>query len=406
MISLSHLSVSIPDNVYQLSERGYSQLIQRQDLEFLKLPYKEDMWAAVKKRANEIRKNYDQVVVVGIGGSSLGTSMLYQALLHHLDRKVFFFDNVDGLAFWHHIKKILYDTKTHWVIVSKSGSTVETLAQTQFIHQVLLENRIKLSQHATVITEESPNPLYHWATKTQTYLLKLPKTLVGRYSVLSPVSLLPMAFAGLDIEDLQNGAIAGLKNKNIVIELIAQTFESWQRKEWITLIWSYSDGLRQFGFWLQQLWSESLAKANTHKGLKPMRVSTPMPLVGTCDQHSVLQQVVEGFHDKFVWFIRSKEAECFGPQLSEVIFPTQSYIKDSCLGSVLATQINGTRQLLNQKQIPSLTLGLNQQSALIMGELAMVLQLMVGSLGEILDINAFNQPGVDLCKKLTEKYLT
>ena len=405
-ISLSHTFYSSSQNTYDICQKALYTLMQRQDVGFLTLPYKKSIWAKVLKRVHQIKPHYNQMAVVGIGGSSLSSRMLYQALSPSLDRKLLFFENVDSVAFWNRIKVLHSDTKTHWVIVSKSGMTLETLTQTQFIHQVLSQSRIPLCQQATVITEPNDNPLYNWACQTQIPILEIPKDIVGRYSCLSPVGLLPIAFAGGDITKLQDGAIAGLKNKPLVIDLASQVLDSWQRKEWMTFIWCYSDYLKEFGLWFQQLWSESLTKAHTRQGSLATEVSFPIPLVGSNDQHSILQALVEGAYRPFIWFIRSKASETFGKPLDVSLFSELVACKGSPLGSVLVAEMKATRDILSQKKTPSLTLTLKDTSATNLGELVMVLQMMVGTLGEILNINVFDQPGVVQGKRLAQKYLT
>ena len=404
-LALSHTSQNPQKNTYKKCQKAFDAFMQRQDVGFLTLPYQKSAWMKVQKRVHQIRPHYHQMVVVGIGGSSLPIRMLYQALFPFLDRQLFFFENTDAFAFWNQIKMFQSDTKTHWVIVSKSGTTLETLTQIQFIHQILAENRIYLSQQATVITEQSDNPLYNWAYKTQIPILEIPKDVVGRYSCLSPVGLLPMAFAGADIIKLQEGAIAGLKNKSLVIELASQVLESWEREEWMTFIWCYSNYLKEFGLWFQQLWSESLTKALNREGTQAPHVSFPIPLLGSHDQHSILQALVEGNYNPFVWFIRPEVSETFKKPLDTNLFSEFAFFEGLSLDSISIAEMKATRDILNQKKTSSLTLTLKDISEESIGEMVMVLQIMVGILAEILNINAFDQPGVIQGKRLAQKYL-
>ena len=156
---------------------------------------------------------------------------------------------------------------------------------------------------------------------------------------------------------------------------------------------------------MQQLWAESLAKKNDRLGKSAPRASTPIPLIGSRDQHSVLQQISEGHRDKFIWFIRVSESEDFGPNLENDIFGADVKYENKNLGRVFAALAVSTAQGLKQVGVNSLTLRLGRLHEKEVGALFMIFQVVVAALGEHLNINAFDQPGVELGKRLAKDIL-
>lgn len=309
------------------AKKAVAALKARNDLGFWQLPEREQLWVTSEARGREIRTKSNRLVVLGMGGSSLGGRALLQALNKWRDtHSVHFIDNVDADNFWKWLRSRT-DTQlqdTHWVIVSKSGNTIETLTMAEFVDQYLREKGFKkLSAVSTVISETDDNPLMRWARKENVATLEIPKDVGGRFSVLTPVGLLPAAYYGVDLMALREGAAWALKQDDLLAQLTAQTLASWQREEWITQFWAYSDGLKDFGLWTQQLWAESLGKAKARHGDKAPRCSTPMAATGSSDQHSILQQVMEGARDKFLWFMRVKASEEGGPVLERNLFDCQ-----------------------------------------------------------------------------------
>ncbi len=397
-------------STYDLALKSLKALKAREDLGFFKLPQRTGLWASAEARARELRKQCDSMVVLGMGGSALGGRALTHALKKwNSSHNVEFIDNVDADRFWRWLKSRPKPEQIHWVIVSKSGNTIETLTMAEFIDQHLRQSGFKkLSANATVITENADNPLERWARRESVPALEIPKDVGGRFSVLTPVGTLPAAFYGLDIEALREGAEWALRpeQEELIARLTAQSLLSFGRSEWITLFWSYAEGLREFGFWVQQLWAESLGKARNRAGEAAPRVSTPIPAVGSSDQHSILQQVMEGTPDKFIWFFRVRQSENGSPVLEKNLFDGQSLMAGKSMGRLFGAMADATRQALESRGVQSLTLTSEQLDERSMGALFMLLELVVGAIGEALNINAFDQPGVELGKKLAREALS
>ena len=380
----------------------------RADVGFIHLPERAELWVSSEARARELRKTSHNLVVLGMGGSSLGGRAIMQSMrkwneTHHVE----FIDNVDSERFWSWLKSRPNLQDTHFVIVSKSGNTIETLTMAEFIDQHLRTTGFKkLSACSTVISETADNPLMRWARKEGVTSLEIPTDVGGRYSVLTPVGLLPAAFYGLDLEALRAGAEWALTQDDLVARLSAQSLMSFDRNEWISLFWAYADNLREFGLWTQQLWAESLGKAKSRDGGPAKRASTPLPAVGSSDQHSILQQVMEGAHDKFLTFFRVLQSEGEGPELEKNLFDCQTVMMGKTMGQLFAAEATATRSALEKQGIQSQTLTTEKLDERSMGALFMLLELVVGTIGEALEINAFDQPGVELGKKLARGLLS
>jgi glucose-6-phosphate isomerase len=359
-----------------------------------------------KKRAQEIAPHFDKMIILGIGGSSLGAKAIVQAF--DCNDKVSFLENLDSYSFDIKMKKLkkLGDlTKIHWVAVSKSGSTIETLTLLQFVHEFYKKENLDLIKQTTVVTEKKSNPLYDWAQKNNVPALQIPLDVGGRFSVLSTVGLFPASFAGLEVEGLVNGAKDALKNKSTLVEFCSQIAQSFENEKWITALWIYSESLKTFGLWFQQLWAESLAKKKTIDGKVAARVSTPLTMLGSNDQHSLLQQVAEGAKDKFFIFLRSDREENSGEKLNETLFPEFKFLAQESMGKVFKAQVMGTQSALHKEGIDSLTLQLTKFDEFEMGSLFLFFEMAVAMLGKYHNIDTYNQPGVELSKKLASDQL-
>lgn len=404
---LSHSTQTEPSSARELAKKSFAALKARTDLGFFQLPERSDLWTSSEARGREIRKSAHNMAVLGMGGSSLGGRALLQALKKwNSTHQVDFIDNVDAERFWKWMKSRSNLQDTHWVIVSKSGNTIETLTMAEFADQHLRASGFKkLSASSTVISEIDDNPLMRWARKDGVPALEIPKDVGGRFSVLSPVGLLPAAFYGLDVAEIREGAAWALEQNELVERLTAQTLMSFDRSEWITLFWAYADGLRDFGLWTQQLWAESLGKAVDRTGAPAARASTPIPAIGSSDQHSILQQVMEGPRDKFLWFFRVNQSETEGPAIERNLFDCQGLMQGKSMGDLFGAMATATRSALEKQGVQSLTLTTETLDERSMGALFMILELVVGSVGEALNIDAFNQPGVELGKRLAREIL-
>lgn len=362
-----------------------------------------DAMATLPEKLKQFKDQHTRFVVVGIGGSSLGIQVLAEI---KQATNFQFIDNVDAYHFEQLFEKMSEPEKVGWLFISKSGGTIETLTALEFIEQQLNEKNISLAQHSLVITEKKDSDLYRWSQQKQVLFFEMPVSVGGRFSVLTEVGLIPAWLMGFDMPALRAGALEAYQSSEALARVTAETLKSWQRGEWITVLWSYSSRLKSFGLWWQQLWAESLAKKNDLKGHAAARVSTPLPLVGATDQHSVLQQVMEGARDKLVVFLRVQEAEAGMSLLKKSQMRETSLLEGRPMGTLLRAEAEAIQQALSEVEVSNISLQVPDVRDKSVGYLFMFFQLWVMCLGEAIQINTFDQPGVELGKVKTKKILS
>ena len=402
MLDLIQTSHPINLDAHGLCQNALHALLKRKDLGFLDLPHRMSLWQESQKMGTAWREKFQQLVVLGIGGSSLGIRTLCEVFDN---KSILVIDNVDPIVFDKDLEKIHDWQKTGWVIISKSGSTIETLCALECVQQIYKQKGIRFEQRALVITEKKDNSLGQWADDHLIPRLEIPIDVGGRFSVLSPVGIFPAAFMGLDTEAIRLGALNALQNTQTLTQLMAQFSISFKRQEWITHFWFYNSRLKYFGAWWMQLWAESLAKKTNRQGNEASRTSTPFASIGATDQHSILQQVMEGAKDKFIVFWRFEDAEKSGFLIEKSSFPETESLVGKKMGDLLKAEAEATCQALTMNGISTMTLGMKKLNEESLGYLFMTLQILVGGLGEILEINAFDQPGVELGKRLAKEKL-
>ncbi|HPI39585.1 MAG TPA: glucose-6-phosphate isomerase [Pseudobdellovibrionaceae bacterium] len=396
-----HFTEANPLHIEQC-QKNLLSFFDRKEIGFPTLPERRGLWEESQKLGVQIAEKYKNLVLVGIGGSSLGVRVIAEVFRK---TNMYFLDNVDADEFESLIQKVDLNS-TAWVFASKSGTTIETLCALEFIKQNYQQKNISFLDKAFVVTEKKPSSLYNWAIQNQLPILEVPLDVGGRFSVLSPIGMLPAAFMGLNVENFRKGAARALNSKKEIAEMMSASLKSFEREEWITLLWFYNSSLRSFGDWFVQLWAESLGKKEDRKGKLAPRASTPISAVGAVDQHSMLQQVMEGAKDKFVIFMRIASSEKGTMLLTDSIFPETQPLKGKSMGKLLAVEAEATQEALKEQGIHSMNLSLDQLNEETLGYLFMYFQLVVAGMGESLGLNAFDQPGVELGKRLAKAKLT
>jgi glucose-6-phosphate isomerase len=212
--------------------------------------------------------------------------------------------------------------------------------------------------------------------------------------------MLPAALLGLDLDGFRQGAGWALQNPALASQLSAGILRSWERGEWITQLWSYSEGLRVFGEWWQQLWGESLGKKLNRMGGEATRASTPMACSGPRDQHSLVQQLMEGARDKYVLIARVKSEEQDADSFTPALFPTMPFAGKPCsFGKVLSAEARAFEKSLAESGLHYSVMQIETLNEKTIGALFMLWQMVIAQLGEHMQIDAFNQPGVESGKK-------
>ncbi len=372
---------------------------------FFALPFVPDT-AAVRGRAREITDRFRRTVVFGIGGSSLGGEILVQALGNRPRRHpVRFCDNVDPLTLAEMTDEPV--AETHFLVISKSGDTVETLAQ--FLS--LLPRLEHPGAQLTVITENPRGALAQIAQRLGLDVLPHPPV-GGRFSVLSVVGLLPAALAGFDIDGLLEGArhMAGRcarpdLDRNPALWNAGAQYLQLARGRHLSVQMAYSDRLYPVTFWWRQLWGESLGKrdaAGRACGL------TPVVARGVTDQHSQLQLYLDGPDDKQFTFLVSPDLRNFGERVPARFADLAAVapLAGHATGELFLAEFEATRATLARHGRPQRTLALPHADAYALGELIVLLETETVAMAELLGIDPFDQPAVEEGKKLARDYLT
>ncbi len=393
---------ALSPSIKQLSDKAVSDILDQKNTLLEALFFQLNNTSEITKNLQSIKNKFKRFAVVGIGGSSLGI----QAMAQFFAKTNFtFFDNVDAVEFESQMNQLGNLDEVYWIFISKSGETIETLAALEFIDQIYLEQNKNLKTQCLVITENKKSSLSDWASLNHVIKFEIPLAVGGRYSTLSFVGLVPAYLMGLDLNRLAEGSKQAIHDRNNLVDFVSECLASFERKEWITVLWSYSSRLKIFGLWWQQLWAESLAKKVDLTGAQAPRVSTPLCLVGATDQHSVLQQINEGFHDKFVLFLRLQAAEEGQYRLRATQTAQTGALKGLRLGDLLKAEALATQQSLTEVSVSNMTLLQDDISEQSLGYLMMFMQVAVLAIGKALNLNPLNQPGVEFGKVLCKKNL-
>lgn len=354
---------------------------------------------------------YTDVVVLGIGGSALGAIALRTALGAYGDVPRFHVvDNVDPGTFAALRERLAMD-RTLWCVISKSGSTVETLAQYGIVRAWLKTIGLAPTKHLVFVTDPSAGPLRAIATRDGIPAFAVPPNVGGRFSVLTPVGTLPAALAKYDVEALLAGALAmrdrcdtSTLSENPAGLLATLLWRAHQRVGQGThVMMPYSDALQAIAPWFVQLWGESLGKRDAD-GLPAG--PTPVAARGATDQHSLLQLLMEGPADKVVAFVR------VGAHPIDVTVPADgdipeaaAFMRGRTLGELLDAEADATARALVSAGRPSITITLDRADARGLGELMMCLMLATVYAGALYRVNPLDQPGVEMGKRLAKDAL-
>lgn len=385
------------------------------DAVFFDMPSKTEMVGQFEEIAKDVRANFTDIIVLGIGGSALGLSCLARAALkpfyNVLDKdarggtpRLFVCDNIDPETF-NTLLGSLNPTTTFVNIISKSGGTTEPMSQfalaKSWLEKELGEN---WKNNVVATTDPESGKLRAYASENGIRTLEVPPKLGGRYSVLSAVGLFPAACVGIDIAEVLKGAAAMAKQcgasdaqENPAYHTGAvQYLVSSLKKKNVTVMMPYADRLGLFGDWFAQLWAESLGKDG--KGQSVVKS------LGATDQHSQVQLFMEGPHDKMLTFVGVEKFGDEGPTIDEP-FPSFEYLKGKKLGTILNAELTATSAALAKQGHPNMTVTVDQANAYAMGELFMMYEVACAYCGALMNVNPFNQPGVELGKKLTKEIL-
>ena len=329
-------------------------------------------------------KNFKNIRIIGMGGSSLGTRAIHSFIKHKIKKKLIFFDNLETNK--------IKDKKKHLnLIVSKSGNTLETIVNSNIYINKFDQN--------IFITENKKNYLHVLANQLKSEIVHHNNYIGGRYSVLSEVGMLPADLMGLKPDHFRQFNLL-IKNKrflNNLIQNVTATIFFLKNKKINSIILNYDEKAQNLFNWYQQLIAESLGKKG--KGLLPVISSLPK------DNHSVMQLYLDGFKNNFFTFFYTHENKSLKIKNSKIL-SSQKYLKNRNLSEVIYAQKKATENVFSKKNIPFRSFEIKKRDEKTLGELFCFFILETILIGKSLNLNPYDQPAVELIKLETKRILT
>lgn len=402
---------------YVAENRGRDDLF----MGWTELPYNQDAIVNdIIVTAKQIKKKFKNFVVLGIGGSALGPIMAFNALKHlHYNElppkkrggpKFYVEDNVDPVRMAA-LLDVIDPKETCFNVISKSGATSETMAQFLIVADLLEKAGVSLPENMIFTTDASRGNLMKiddkFGGKFKKYVL--PDGVGGRFSELCPVGLLPAAVLGIDIKGMLAGAayMDSLCSKpsiakNPALACAVIQYISMQQGKNINVLMPYSDNLKLMADWYCQLWAESLGKAVDYAGNTVNAGTTPVKSLGVTDQHSQVQLYIEGPYDKVITFISVEKYGCEMPIAHGCEdIPDVGFLGGHTLQELIQAENKATAYALMRAGRCNYTINMPEINAFTLGQLMYMLELQTAYTGALLNINTFNQPGVENGKKAT-----
>ncbi|MCI8475592.1 MAG: glucose-6-phosphate isomerase [Clostridia bacterium] len=402
---------------YVAQNRGKDELF----MGWTELPYNQDAIVAdIIATAKAVRKKFKYFVVLGIGGSALGPIMAFNALKHlHYNElppkrrggpKFYVEDNVDPVRM-QALLDVIVPEETCFNVISKSGATSETMTQFLIIADILEKKGLSLPEHMIFTTDESRGNLIKidekYGGKFKKYVL--PDGVGGRFSELCPVGLLPAAVLGIDIKGMLAGAAymdtlcsKPTITKNPALACAALQYITMKQGKNIHVLMPYSDNLKLIADWYCQLWAESLGKAVDYTGKTVNAGTTPVKSLGVTDQHSQVQLYIEGPYDKVITFISVGKYACEMPIAHGCEdIPDVGFLGGHTMEELIQAENKATAYALMRAGRMNYTLNMPEVNAFTLGQLMFLLEMQTAYTGAMLNINTFNQPGVENGKKAT-----
>lgn len=350
------------------------------------------------------------MVIIGIGGSSLGLKAIDTMLYHLPNRKnisLKFLEHTDPLKIQKSLKKIKLQS-TLFIVISKSGNTVETISLMKYAI-----NRYDLTDNALkkrlLIITDSNSPLDIWGKHNNIYSITIDKNIGGRFCALSAVGIVPLRILGYKVHNILKGArhfSDNFFNRREDHLLKKALFLAKNRDIYkMNILFSYSSSFTDFNSWYVQLWGESLGKVNKN-GVKVGL--TPISLIGSIDQHSFLQLILQGRADKSVTFLSINENKYTSLSIPDIQIEgleSTNFVNNLSFAKLLDYQKRSTLIALNNENIPTDSIKINSLSEKNIGALIMYYELLTSAVGCIFEINTYDQPAVEFGKKILRDLL-
>lgn len=388
--------------------------------------------AAVKEGAARfLDRGYENLVVLGIGGSALGITALntalnpaYYNLLTRRGRKgyprLFVMDNIDPVTF-NAMMRLCPPQKTLFIAISKSGETAETISQLMIVVETL-EKKLSedaIKNHLVVTTSpkapSAPKSLLHPVADAYGLTsFPIPLNVGGRFSVFSPVGLFPAAMLGMDLDAMMAGCAAmdaqcsqnNLRENPAYLRAAIHYLMDTAKGKKMAVMMPYADALRDVADWYRQLWAESLGKKFSLEGAEVYAGQTPIKALGATDQHSQVQLYREGPNDKLFTVLEVKRFEKTLripdtlPQVEGL-----NYLRGKTMNKLMAAELQGTVDALKASQRPVIRVTLPKVDAYSVAQVLYMLEVETAMAGRLYNVNTFDQPGVEEGKKIARRLM-
>ncbi len=404
----NHFDTSLVDPL--ILERGFETVKREADgdqVGYYNLPIQSQAFVAEATiLRDEIDKEFNTIAVIGIGGSSLGIKAIERLLRPstHESKKIIYLENSDPVSIQHELS-VIDPKKTLFIIVSKSGGTVETLSIFKCLI-VTFDLLVKDSKQILVISDED-SILSRFADENHLRRFVIPHNVGGRFSVLSAVGIVPLTLAGFDTQKLLSGAQTFLENfwnrkEDHLLEKSAYYVSNAEHFP-INVLFAYSDMFGEFGKWMVQLWGESLGKRNRNGERVGL---TPIALIGSVDQHSFLQLIIDGPLNKTVTFMhiaQSKE-NLMIPELSLKYLEKSDFLNNHSFNELINAQCMATMQSVVENGVGVDEIVWSHINEETVGKIVIYYELLTSVSGALLEVNTYDQPGVELGKQILASY--
>jgi glucose-6-phosphate isomerase len=393
----SHFEAKLaPD--FEQTLKAYHDTLNNPEIGFFHLPQNKELLSETKV-VYEKFKHKKYFIHVGIGGSALGPDMLLKAMGSTKGVEFIFLNNIDPDDLHRQLAKVKIKDALIY-IVSKSGTTAETVAAMSILANELNKAGIKEDQYKDYFvfcTDPVKGDLRKIGVAWNVQTLSVPSNIGGRFSVLTPVGFLPMLFAGIDADKVLQGA-AKLQP---VLSDKTQSQEFFKLASWLkdlhdqgirqTVMMPYSSLLKEYSAWFVQLWAESLGKNG--KGM------TPIPAYGATDQHSQMQLFMEGPDDKTIFLIEVEKFQHDFELKNTISGESFKTLSPFSLGTLMKAEFEGTLAALaeNKRHVVHFKVpAVNEET---LGQLILFSECLTVLMGQMLKVDPFNQPGVEAGKK-------
>ena len=389
-------------------------------LQWMNLGYNEETLWYVKEYAAMVKGRFENVLVLGIGGSALGGMAMTEALLKPYWNllseeqrdgmpRIFFLDNIDpdtmtGLLDFLDLSKTLVN------VITKSGSTAETMSQFMIVKDRLEKELGDNYRYNIVATTGKRTGILRQIAEQEGYkTFVVPDDVGGRFSVFSAVGLLPMALVGIDIDAVVNGIKdmdLALKNTDIKENIAAQNalihyLMDTKKGKNMSVMMPYSSRLKYVSDWYVQLWAESLGKNKDNEGNDVHVGPTPIKALGATDQHSQIQLYNEGPNNKIINFIRVENFDNVLEIPNIFEYTGINYLAGKTVNRLMNAEADSTRVALADYERPTVTISIPKVDAYNLGQLLYMFEVQTAIAGALYNINTFNQPGVEQAKNYT-----